>query len=1236
MPIDPENLYTSDEIDAAANATGEFLQRLDEQNQAREEAVQQEAATEEKATAELADPREKEKWGVAAFAKEGQSILSGGIQDTASSLTTFPERTIDALSGEIAKERKEKGFYRPEWDPFVDHDDPIETKTWWGKLLRGTVHFGTMAAAIIPAGKYFLARTGLQLTGMAATQVGKAALVGGASDLISKESDGHNALGALNKRFPQFDTPLTTKDTDHPVVMKAKNILEGMGIGVAFDGMLYLMGKGSRKVVSQIEKRNGNISNQDTEKAIAEVRNAVETNDEAWRAAKNRPTAEPTQGARISEVDDPLETMSRTRNEWGAEEGSVPSSLTPVQIDNAARTAVIDNSLAETYLRKLVSSDRFRRIKEDLDAGRQTVAEAYGDVIMAHQRITQGREASELTAEEYLEELLRHKDSYSITNADGELIDSIETLTSKNIVAMDLVVGSLLHEIRDRGIAGRELANMVDLGDIDGPAAQIVDTMLVALNEVRKARIIKSDNFRQIGAGKKRQYLKQTLEKEMADTKDAMMTILKIARDDADPKLLNALFEVWSGMKTVQNLDDWDKWAKAMLRGGSLYQGGPKRTGALLTQLGNMFSNSILSGPKTPARAVMGTASATFMRPMATTLGAAMRYPFEGDTATIRAGLASMNAMMEAIPESFTLFKERLNSYWSGDISTIKSRYTEFTRDDDNWEILRRWAEESGRATAGDRAVFAAANMARNWNNNSFLTWSPKVMAATDDAFGYILGRAKAREKAMRKVMEVQSNGGRLPEINRELMQAYEQDFYDQIWDADGVVRDEAVKFARKEVTLTTEMTGFAKGLNDVFAANPWAKPFFLFARTGVSGLNLSAKHTPGFNFLVKEFNDIARATPNNLDEVAQYGITNAVELANAKALQTGRLGMGTALISMVSWAWMSGNITGNGPVDRQKRQAWIDAGYRPRQFKVGGIWVGYDSIEPFNQIMSIVADVGDASMLMGEEWTENQLMKISLVVAQGITSKSYFGGLQQLVDLVAGKPGQQNRILAGIMNNQVPLAGLRNEIGKLINPHMKELGSGIGDSIRNRNLTSEYLPGDDLPTKYDLLNGKPIRDYDFMTRAFNMFSPISLNLDYSEGRQFLFNSGYDVRMSTYFSPMGDNLSDNPRIRSMFQKAIGDTNLERKLEKIAQDPKAQASLQRMYNDINAGKRGEYEAADYYHNMKIDQVFQQARKTAWARIMSDPRIQELRSRQLEVKKRRMRKTQETVNILAIPK
>ena len=150
---------------------------------------------------------------------------------------------------------------------------------------------------------------------------------------------------------------------------------------------------------------------------------------------------------------------------------------------------------------------------------------------------------------------------------------------------------------------------------------------------------------------------------------------------------------------------------------------------------------------------------------------------------------------------------------------------------------------------------------------------------------------------------------------------------------------------------------------------------------------------------------------------------------------------------------WMSGKLAGNGPSDRQKRQGWIDAGYIPRTIQLGEVRVGYDSIEPFNLILSTIADVGDASMLMGEEWTERELQKISLVIAQAVSSKSYLAGIQQLVDLAAGRPGQVERIVASLLNNTVPLAGLRNEIGKLINPHMREINSGIFQSLRNLSL---------------------------------------------------------------------------------------------------------------------------------------------------------------------------------------
>ena len=119
----------------------------------------------------------------------------------------------------------------------------------------------------------------------------------------------------------------------------------------------------------------------------------------------------------------------------------------------------------------------------------------------------------------------------------------------------------------------------------------------------------------------------------------------------------------------------------------------------------------------------MGTASATFLRPLSTALGAAIRYPFDGDASTVRASLAAVNGMIEAIPESFTIFRTKLNSYWKGDLATIKTRFSEFSRGDQNWELIRRWAEDSGRANAGDVAAFRIANMARKMNDANFLTY---------------------------------------------------------------------------------------------------------------------------------------------------------------------------------------------------------------------------------------------------------------------------------------------------------------------------------------------------------------------------------------------------------------------------------------------------------------------------------------------------------------------------------
>ena len=510
----------------------------------------------------------------------------------------------------------------------------------------------------------------------------------------------------MRDRYGWFDTPLSTRDTDSPVVMKVKNIVEGMGIGLFFDGMTYALGKGSQKVLKQIQDRNASVSKQSTEAAVAQIREG----EIQFRADKNSPVSQPHQGAHTSEVDPDVarQQLSRTRNEWGSEECATGSVTTPVERERIALKGGTDVKQVERVLKGLMSSERFAKELKAAKGDRVKLAQTFKEAVDGHQAITQGRNAAELSSDEYLKELLE---------ANKDIVDGVEIFTSKNVVVTDLVVGSLLKQLRDTGIAGREIADLVSLDDIDGPAKQIVDTMLTALYHTKKARFVKSDSFRALGAGKQRaKSIEDAVKADVADAKESIMSVLKIAKDDKNDDLLNALFEAFSMMKDVNTLDDFDNFARKIIKGGQLDPKGADRTGVMIRELEGVLTHSVLSGPKTPLRAITGTSIATFLRPMATTLGAAMRYPFKGDSATVRAGLASMNAMIEAIPESFTLFREKLNSYWKGDIATIKTRYSEFTRGDENWELIRRWAEDSGRASFGDRAAFAVANMARSMN----------------------------------------------------------------------------------------------------------------------------------------------------------------------------------------------------------------------------------------------------------------------------------------------------------------------------------------------------------------------------------------------------------------------------------------------------------------------------------------------------------------------------------------
>mgnify|MGYP005727849645 CR=1 FL=1 len=1199
--------------------------------------------------------------------------LGAGARDIASNLITAPERVIDFFNGEMEEEGKTDEGYQTEWDQFMYGDgDPIETKTWWGGLVRGSTDvFGT----ILATGGFGKIGSGAKL----AAHLKQGALAGLKYDLLSKNEEADNLSGILAKKYPWLDSALATKDTDHPALNKLRHVVEGMGIGAVFDATIFKMTPLVKMLAGEAVSKGKPIATNiadtgikagkeigDAAKRVYDARgelkaaagediaairskfdefrksrlDSVETQkreqaksqmkDSGFRSPKNEPIADPWQGATTSNstASDVNKSAKRMKKEWGAEEGSTGSLLSNTQIDRMSKGTGESEKVIKEILGNFRSQGFIKELEATARSQGKTLQDSIGEDLDMFRAVYEGRNTSDVTTDQFFKKFT--KKQRPIYDKAGKKVG--EYMQPMYIKALDMVNTSLFNDIRDAGITARELVDISDIKDIDGPAQQMVEKLLAGL-ELRKISASEaSQQLAEIGDARLRktpQQVKEAIQKDVQESVDAFRTALQMTTEQDGDEVFKTIFEGISMADGVHTLDDLDVFMRKKMRGGT-FAGDKKKTGAFLREMGTMFTHSVLSGPKTSVRAIMGTSTAAFTRPLAMAMGGVMR----GDAAVTRAGLASLNAMREMVPESFSYFKKRLNSYWAGELSTMKTRFVERNKLDDQWQMYGHWAETRGNTV--DKALYRTANMVRGLNDSSLLTYSTKIMAATDDTFALMIGRARSREKAFLAAADMLPDGN-FSNLDQTFFKNQEDIFNGQIFKPDGSLADEMADFSRREATLTQDLTGFSKNLAKAFDEAPWARPFFLFARTGINGLALTAKHTPGFNFFVKEFNQIAKAKPgDDLADLLQYGIKTPQDLMNAKAIQNGRLAMGSAAISMASMAYLSGGLHGNGPTDRKQRQAWLDMGWKPRTIKLGDVWVNYDAFEPYNQILALVGDIGDHQQLMGEEWAEDRLLKLAMAMGSTVTSKSYLAGMQSFVDLFSGQPGQSNRIIGSLMNNTVPLSGLRNEIGKVLTPYTRELGSDLQSSIRNRNLITENIATDPLPIKYDILTGQPIKDHDFVTRMFNAVSPINFNLDYSEGREMLFNSGYDMRTSTYSAPDGTDLSDSPKVRSMFQKAIGDQNLLAKFDKMARSENIQISIAEM-NWHRKNGMSDVEPKSFPHYKRIAREFDRAKKRAWASLKNDNDVQKLLIEERDQKLKNREANKGTIDkILEMPK
>ena len=168
---------------------------------------------------------------------------------------------------------------------------------------------------------------------------------------------------------------------------------------------------------------------------------------------------------------------------------------------------------------------------------------------------------------------------------------------------------------------------------------------------------------------------------------------------------------------------------------------------------------------------------------------------------------------------------------------------------------------------------------------------------------------------------------------------ALQKTLYDQMFDANGVINDDAVKYASGEIALNLESETVNK-LNSLLDRVPIAKAIFMFPRTGVNALKMVNTFSPtsALGLAFGKQKQVLKATTRDekIAALAAHGIANPTDAAfNAlRAEYIGRQLAGTTVtMGAAMWA-LEGNLTGNGPADGGERARMIKMGWQPLSIK--------------------------------------------------------------------------------------------------------------------------------------------------------------------------------------------------------------------------------------------------------------------------------------------------------------
>lgn len=1213
-----------------------------------------------------------EEYGPLENSLEASMALAQGIFSAVESFGTAGPRYKDMLEGKDPGDPN----YVPSWAPFsVSH--PI-LKTKWGQIAETVAHYTTIGAGLYKMG----------LT--------EPTLLAGASAAISNKSQQPNSdplnsfrtLMPFLNDIPVLNTAIDTfavDDLDHPLMKTAKNVLQEMGLAKAFDAALSAFFGNNPKYKQLEAEQTANVDRQIEEMAIyqVEVQDLGPTPPPRLPGQEqpllppaefdgyvNKPVADMHQG-NATPTGKPSKVLKQL-NQIDAENidgGSTDPIFTRAQVrrmaDNNGMGAAEMREIAED----LLSDEAYRNLVEGAYESRKSVAEVFGPSFRRYQQII-GHDAMKLPPEEFWKEIL---DDAPMQTGAGPASPNLTAISTENVVVTDLVVSHLFKQAQTQAKALREIMSYGDIWAKSGPMQGLRDNLVFGLGQARRARKLASYNLLKLRQSKNPLKISQRdlpspeefakeLDDVFADTRTNIDFFFEVVEKMDDPELNSAIIEIFSSSENTRNWMDLEAYMRKKVRGGDL--NGRITPGQLRRELDAVWINSALNSVKTPQRALIGTAEYTFLRTLSRFFGAKIRGAMgfargkQVDPINQAEATAQMVAYFEALPDAWKVFYSKIKGNFSKPTGTYDNRFSRYSSNEFNWNLAEKFYKEQRRGDFMDRRMYDIAKSGWWLNGRRLASWSNRVLSPIDDAWRFVQAKQRAKTLAVREVMEGVKRGD-FAELTPELMKQADELYFNRLLDDEGnidIFKDPYLQKITQEDTLTTPLEGAPKALVQMANENWFFSRFAAFATPAWNDIVMNVKNTPIVGAFLDESRAIMSATADDFVEKAgKYGIKNVRDLEAAKDDIIGRQAIGAIVAGSYLYKHMQGEAKGPGSVDSKQKTLTKQFGRKDNFEYYGAVGIPSNALQTHWLMKAAIGLVMDNAHKMGPEWVDNSIWKIGSAIAATATDSTMLKNINELMEMLTLSPeAGLGRITGSLTNTQVPLGGLRNDVGNALDGALKEVNSDLISSIKNRNkwlgsvdnpLTR--VPGEPLPDKKNMLNGKKINEQNPLVMFFNAVSAIPLDIaDDSRALEAIERSNLDLSMATWFSPDGDSLQDYPDLRSAFQGAIGDwrddkgNSFEDRIIEIYDRPETQRTIEQMERDVglttkvldfvgNFIETKETKAAKerlgndpmfYAHNVAYKNLLDQVRSEAYATLRDREDFQEVEEKSREQRQR----------------